>query len=434
MTLPESFLFLPGLAAVTDGEATNGAMGVGHFLLVLIAIYASAKLFGELAERIGQPAVLGELVAGLVVGISGFGLVNPADHTIHLLAELGVILLLFMIGLETDLGKLLEVGVSSTLVALIGVAAPFAAGYFTAHLLGLPTLVSVFMGAALTATSVGITARVLSDLGYLHAKESQVILGAAVIDDILGLIILTVVSALARGEDLGPVAVTRITLIAFGFVIVAIVLGNFLAPFLIRMIARLRVAKALFFAAIMFAFALAYLAELAGSALIIGAFAAGLVLAKTDRAPQIEREVHDLAQFFIPIFFVSVGAAIDLRTMNPFDPEMRQFVIVGVVLTIVAIIGKVVSGWGAVGEGMRKLVIGVGMVPRGEVGLIFAQIGLTVGILSAGLYSSVAMMVIVTTFIVPPILRKLLKPRPPNGPPTGNLSRITSDAPQDYPR
>ena len=424
------FSILQPVAASAEADA-GGGLDVGHFLLVLIAIYASAKLFGELAERIGQPAVLGELVAGLVVGISGFSLVDPTDHTIHLLAELGVILLLFMIGLETDLGKLLEVGVSSALVAIVGVALPFGFGYMTGHAMGLPVLVAIFMGAALTATSVGITARVLSDLGHLHDRESQVILGAAVIDDILGLVILTVVSALARGEDLGAFAITKITLVAFGFVAVAIVLGNFLAPFLIRLITRLRVAKALFFASIMFAFALAYLAELAGSALIIGAFAAGLVLAKTEKAHQIEREVHDLAQFFIPIFFVSVGAAIDLRTMNPFDPEVRHFVLIGVVLTVVAILGKIVAGWAALGK-LRKIVIGVGMVPRGEVGLIFAQIGLTVGILNSGLYSSVAMMVIVTTFIVPPLLRKLLRPQGPADPPSENLSSIMSDAPQDF--
>ncbi|HUO85473.1 MAG TPA: cation:proton antiporter, partial [Thermoanaerobaculia bacterium] len=161
-------------------------MDIGHFLLTLIAIFGFAKLFGEIAERVGQPAVLGELVAGLVVGVSGFHLVDSHDPTVHLLSQLGILLLLFMIGLETDLKKLLAVGVASSAVATVGVLLPFVFGSVAGHLLGYTPLLSIFLGAALTATSVGITARVLSDLGHLHDRESQVILGAAVIDDILG--------------------------------------------------------------------------------------------------------------------------------------------------------------------------------------------------------------------------------------------------------
>lgn len=405
-------------------------MEVAQFLLVLIAIFASAKLFGELAERIGQPAVLGELIAGIVVGVSGLHLVDPHDTTIHLLAELGVVLLLFMIGLETDLRKLLSVGISSAAVALVGVAVPFALGYVAGVSLGYSSMVSIFLGATLTATSVGITARVLSDLGHLHDRESQVVLGAAVIDDILGLILLTIVGALSRGEDLSFLGITKTTLIAFGFVAVAIVLGNWLAPYLMSLITRLRVGKALFFAAVMFAFALAFLAEQVGSAMIIGAFAAGLVLARTERSDQIEKEVHDIAQFFIPIFFVSVGAAIDLRTLNPFDPDTRRFVVIGVVLTVIAILGKLVAGWAAIGKNLKRHVIGIGMIPRGEVGLIFAQIGLSTGVLATGLYSSVAMMVIVTTLIVPPLLRIFLTPEIPE-PRREGFAEYLTEAPQD---
>lgn len=405
-------------------------MDVAQFLLVLIAIFGSAKLFGELAERVGQPAVLGELIAGLVVGVSGLQIVDAQDHTIHLLAELGVILLLFMIGLETDLRKMLSVGLSSSAVALVGVALPFLFGYFAGVYLGYGSMLSIFLGATLTATSVGITARVLSDLGHLHDRESQVVLGAAVIDDILGLILLTIVGTLARGEELTAFGIGKTALIAFGFVVVAIVLGNWLAPFLISLITRVRVGKALFFASVMFAFALAYLAEQLGSALIIGAFAAGLVLARTERAKQIEKEVHDIAQFFIPIFFVSVGAAIDLRMLNPFNPETRQFAMIGLALTLVAIIGKFVAGWAVLERGLKRHVIGIGMIPRGEVGLIFAQIGLSTGILAIGLYSSIAMMVIVTTLIVPPLLRLFLRPAIPEPLEEGVGSYVT-DAPQD---
>jgi Kef-type K+ transport system membrane component KefB len=387
-------------------------MTISGLLLALLAIFAAAKLFGELAERIGQPAVLGEMIGGIVIGVSGLHLVDAHDPVLHLLSELGVLLLLFLIGLETDIHRLLAVGGSSLTVAITGVVLPFAAGYGVGAWLDYPTTVSVFLGATLTATSVGITARVLSDLGHLHSDESQVILGAAVVDDILGLVLLTVISAVAAGEKLTAGGVTRIFAVAFGFVILAIVIGSVLAPRIIRVIARLRVAKALFFASMMFAFALAYLADLVGSALIIGAFAAGLVLAKTERGRDIEHEVYDVAQFFIPIFFVSVGAAVDLGALNPFRADTRQFFFIGLALTLVAIVGKLLAGFATFGRPLRKLVVGVGMVPRGEVGLIFAQLGLSAGLLGAGLYSSVAMMVMITTFVTPPVLRALLAKRP----------------------
>lgn len=387
-------------------------MTIAEFLVALIAIFAAAKLFGELAERIGQPAVLGEMIAGIVIGVSGLHLVDAHEPLLHMLSELGVILLLFLIGLETDLRRLLSVGGASAGVAVAGVIVPFAAGYGVGWFLDYPTTVAIFLGAALTATSVGITARVLSDLGHLKTDESQVILGAAVVDDIIGLILLTVVSALAAGERLTVLGVTKVVVVAFGFVILAVLLGSMLAPRLIRVVDKLRVDKALFFAAIMFAFSLAWAADAAGSALIIGAFAAGLVLATTERRVDIEHEVHDVAQFFIPIFFVMVGAAVDLRQLNPFDPSTRQFLIIGVLLTVVAVLGKLVAGYAAFGRPFRKFVIGVGMVPRGEVGLIFAQLGLSAGLLSSGLYSSVALMVIVTTFLTPPVLRALLVKQP----------------------
>jgi Na+:H+ antiporter len=190
-------------------------MNVGAFLLALLAIFLSAKLFGELAERIGQPAVLGELVGGILIGVSGLHLVDPHDDTIHLLSELGVIILLFLIGLETDLNKLLSVGGSATIVAVVGVTLPFAAGAAAGILLGYPTMVAVFLGASLTATSVGITARVFSDLGHLKDDEAQIVLGAAVVDDIIGLVILTLVSTLSHGEALTTIGVVRVVGIAF---------------------------------------------------------------------------------------------------------------------------------------------------------------------------------------------------------------------------
>ena len=406
-------------------------MDVAQFLLALIAIFVAAKAFGEIAERLGQPAVLGELIGGVIVGVSGLHLVDPHDATIHLLSELGVILLLFLIGLETDLNKLMEVGGSATAVAIVGVVLPLAGGFALGQFLGFRVMVSVFLGAALTATSVGITARVLSDLGHLKDPESQVILGAAVVDDIVGLVLLTLVGTLAGGGELTFLGVGRVILVAFGFVIMAIVIGSQLAPALIRLIDRIEMRRGLFFSAVVFAFLLAYVAQKVGSAIIIGSFAAGLVLARTHRGKEIEREVHDVAQFFIPIFFVVVGAAVDLRSINPFNADARRFLWIGLALTAVGIVGKVAAGFVVWKKGLRRTVIGVGMIPRGEVGLIFATIGLTSKLLTAGLYSAVALMVMLTTFLAPPLLRRLLVQNVPDVPLEDLTSDYVMEAPMD---
>src|SRR2546423_3174557 len=184
-------------------------MNVGAFLLALIAIFVSAKLLGAIAERLGQPAVLGELIGGAIVGVSGLKLVDPHDPTIYLLAQLGIILLLFLIGLDTELDKLLHVGIAAVIVAVIGVAATFAGGFALGHFLGLDNIVAVFLGGSLTATSVGISARVLSDLGHLHDREAQIILGAAVVDDIIGVVLLTLIGRIAEGNDLTAGGVAR---------------------------------------------------------------------------------------------------------------------------------------------------------------------------------------------------------------------------------
>lgn len=404
-------------------------MTVAEFLVALIAIFLAAKVFGELAERIGQPAVLGELVGGVIVGVSGLQLVDPHDVTIHLLSELGVILLLFLIGLETDLKRLLSVGGSATTVAIVGVVLPFIGGFAFGYALGFRIIVAALLGASLTATSVGITARVLSDLGHLQDAESQVILGAAVVDDIIGLVLLTIISTLADGGAISAIGIGRIVLVAFGFVILAIVIGSRLAPYLIRVIEKLDVARGLFYGALIFALALAYIASRVGSAVIIGSFAAGLVLARTRKGEDIEHDVHDVAQFFIPIFFVVVGAAVDLRSLNPMHADSRMFLMVGLALTGIGIVGKVLAGFAAVQRGLSRTIIGVGMIPRGEVGLIFAQIGLTTKLLTPGLYSAVALMVILTTFVTPLVLRVML----PRGVPTElhGESDFVMDAPMD---
>ena len=385
-------------------------MTTATFLVALLAIFAAAKLFGELAERVGQPAVLGEIIGGVVVGVSGLHLVDPASPVLHVLSDLGIVLLLFLIGLRTDLDRLLSVGGAAVTVALTGVALSFAGGAAAGVLLGHSLTAALFLGAAISATSIGITVRVLSDLGRTATNEGQVIVGAAVVDDIIGLLLLAAMSATIAGKDLTALGAARLIAIAFGFVIAATVVGSVLAPRLIELIVRLKVGKALFFGSLLWVLAMAWLADVAGSSLIVGAFAAGLVLARTRRCTEIEREIHNLAVFFVPIFFVGIGAAIDVGMLNPFNAKSRPYFLTGALLTLVAIVAKLIAGQAPFWRPLRRSVVGTGMIPRGEVTLLFAQVGLSAGVLSTGLYSSIAFVVVVTTLIVPPALRWLVGP------------------------
>ena len=389
------------LAGLAPGDV--GGISVGEFLLLLAVILVAAKVLGELAERIGQPAVVGELLAGIVLGPSVIGFVDPTLPSLHLMAEIGVVLLLFAIGLETDLKKLLSVGGAAFAVAVVGVVLPFAFGYWVAQALGLEMLPAIVAGAALTATSVGITARVFSDLGKLQSVEGQIVLGAAVIDDVIGLIILAIVSDLVAGTAPSALGVARTTGIAFGFLVVALVAGRFVIPPVFDLIARAGKEQTLATMALALAFLLAVLASQVGSALIVGAFAAGLVLAPTEHVHKVEQGIVRLANVFVPIFFVAVGAAVDVRSFGS-----REVILVGLALTGVAIVGKFAAGFAPFWIRANKTLIGVGMVPRGEVGLIFAQAGLTAGVLNAGTYSALMLMVLVTTFIAPPLLRALM--------------------------
>ncbi len=392
-------------------------MDVARFFLVLAAILAAAKVLGEAAERIGQPAVLGELIAGVLLGGSALGVVPSGGseaELIHVLAELGVLLLLFEIGLETDLKEMFRVGPAALAVALVGVVLPFAFGYvywrYAPHAAsGSDDLVSaaVFIGATLTATSVGITARVLSDLGRMSTPEARIIIGAAVIDDVLGLVILTVVSGVAAGASFSAIGIVRTLAVAVGFLVVAVLLGRFIAPLLFDRINRMQVRYVLVVASIAFALGLAGLATLAGSAMIIGAFAAGLILSGTNQFDTIENQVKPVASIFTPIFFVSVGASVNLTLLVPSTPEARATLLIAGVLILLGVIGKVAAGWAAPWTRFRRLVVGVGMVPRGEVGLIFAEIGRRSGVLGDEIFGAVLLMVMVTTFIAPPALKSL---------------------------
>ena len=385
--------------ALLAAAASDSGSGIPSILIALVAILVGTRLLGEAAQRLGQPAVLGELVAGVLLGGSALGLVDPANPVIATIAELGVIVLLFAIGMETELTSLLRVGGAATIVAVAGVVAPMLLGYFTSTALGLTPVEALVCSAALCATSVGITARVLSDLGWLDSKEGQIILGAAVIDDIIGLIILAVIAAVVGGAALTPLSVTRIAGIAVAFVVAAVVVGGLVAAPIFRAVERIRTANALGLFGLAFAFLLAWLADRSGSAMIVGAFAAGLVLYRLPQKRDIERATTTIGHFLVPVFFASVGAAVDLRALV--DP---QSLVLGAALIACGIIGKVVAGYAPWWFGGDKLFVGIGMIPRGEVGLIFARMGLAAAAVGAGEYGALMLMVLVTTFVTPPAL------------------------------
>lgn len=378
------------------------------FLLAFASALLGAKILGELCERLGQPPVLGELLAGVLLGPSLLGLV-PLSSGILLIAEIGVLLLLFEVGLETDLGELLRVGGPAMTVALVGMALPFVGGYVLTRLAGFTALTAIFVGAALTATSIGISSRVLSDLGLLTSREGQIILGAAVADDVLGLVVLAVVSRIAATGSVGVWEAGKAAVLSFAFLLVAIVAGMPLGRLLVRVVGRASVRGILVAMSIAFALLAALGAQTAGSAAIVGAFAAGLVLARTNRGNDIRDALRPIVDVFAPVFFVSIGAQVDVRYLNPAVPANRAALLLALGLIVVGVLGKFAAGYAAWG-GVRKSFIGAGMIPRGEVGLIFAQIGRQNGALPEPAFIAVVLAVFATTFLAPPLVKAL---RPP---------------------
>ncbi|MFH1892131.1 MAG: cation:proton antiporter [Candidatus Zixiibacteriota bacterium] len=394
-------------------------------LFALIVILITAKLGGDVLERFRQPAVLGELVIGVIIGnltlfnFHGLDFLKT-NASLEVLAEIGVIILLFEVGLETKIRDMLSVGTTAFAVASLGVIAPFFLGWGVAvyFLPDESIYTHVFVGATLCATSVGITARVLSDIGKVKSKEGQIILGAAVIDDIMGLVVLSVVtgliSAAASGNDGGVGSGTILLVVgkAVAFILGALFIGSLLVPHIFRFSLRVKGKGVLLSLALAICFLLAWLAEQIGLAAIVGAFAAGLLMDEvhfkgySDRGEHhLEDLIKPISLFLVPIFFVRMGLLVDLRTFS--DPSILGF---AGVLTIAAIIGKQACSLGVWKKGTNKLAIGLGMIPRGEVGLIFAKIGagLTlagVAIVSASTYSAVVIMVIVTTLVTPPLLK-----------------------------
>ena len=409
------------------------AVGAGPVLLDIAFVVLAAKLAGEAFERLRQPAVVGELLAGVLLGASLLGptlglpdlaATDPgAEATVlEALAALGAIVLLFAVGLESDVRQLRKVGGSSLLVAAIGVVASFAAGYAASLALGHfwdgwraadaalpPYLLHVFVGAAFTATSVGITARVLADLGRLRTAEARIVLGAAVLDDVAGLVVLAVVAALidaaTGGEPVGLLDVARIAGVALLFLVAAVALGLLVVPRAYdALAARARVPGLAVAVAFGFALLLAYAASLAGLADIVGAFVAGLLLAQARHAHALAEAIRPIAAILVGVFFVVVGMRVDVGALGP---DAGAVLVAAAALAAVAILAKLACGLGVVRGQAERLPVGVGMVPRGEVGLLFASLGLASGLLGATLYAVLVLVMLATTLAAPPWLAAL---------------------------
>ncbi len=433
------FVALPAFASAEEGTAQT-------FLWIMV-ILLLARLF-SLVERIGQPAVLGELLVGVLLGnlaLIGYGGVEPLKHDAILgfLAQLGVVILLFQIGLESNLQAMGQVGMRAFWVAVVGVIVPFALGTL---LVGpwlmpqAPHIAHLFLGAALTATSVGITGRVFKDANALHLPEARIVLGAAVIDDVLGLIILAVVAGLAKTGSINAWDITRVSLLSLAFLVGAIGIGRVVTPLISRFMASVHPGTAMQFTfLISLCLAFAYLAHLVGLAPIVGAFAGGLILDASylsrfeadmikhevqklafNRDAELEQEVNTLLDqhaahrpmqlmepigyLLTPLFFVFTGMQVKLDVFaNP------HTLLLSTLILVIAIVGKLASG--LVAGKVDKWLVGFGMVPRGEVGLIFAQMGKAIGAIDDEIYSVVVMVVVLSTLVTPPILARLLKRR-----------------------
>ncbi|MGD9631123.1 MAG: cation:proton antiporter [Pyrinomonadaceae bacterium] len=370
-------------------------------LLALFIIIAAAKVMAELFERLRQPAVVGEILAGVIIGPSVLGLVQPTE-LISIVAEIGVIFLLFTVGLETKPQDILRVGKKAALVATLGVVFPFIAGYLIALFWGGTFIESMFIGAALVATSVGITARVLGSMGLLELETSRVILGAAVIDDILGLIILSVVSGLADGA-VNFANLAKTAGLAILFTVVVGLFGARIMTALAPRISDLHVNKPFFNIGLMCCFGLSVVSLYFGVAAIIGAFLAGMALAEaTEGNHKMRVLTSGVTEFLVPFFLVHIGMQLNLSVFND-----SSVIVLALVITAAAVVTKFIGGGlGAWGMKRREMAqVGVGMIPRGEVGIVVAQIGLGMAVISQQFFASVLFMAVATTLIAPPLIK-----------------------------
>jgi Kef-type K+ transport system membrane component KefB len=407
-----------------------------------LVIFVAARAMAELMVRIQLPTILGELVAGVLIGVSGLHLIVPpethaqlnsaalgllaslADITpsqvqdiylegfssLQAVSQIGLFALLFLTGLESELDELVAVGLQATTVALTGVVLPFALGTLGLfYLFHVPLIPAIFAGAAMTATSIGITASVFGELKFLKTKEGQTVIGAAVLDDILGIVILAVVVALAGGAGFSFGPIVKLVTAAAAFVVVSLVLSRTAAPAFDWLLDRLKAPGEVVVASFVVLSLCCFTAQAIGLEAALGAFAAGLILSSSKHTHAIQAAVKPLVALFATIFFVLIGTGMDLSVLNPMQPENREGLIVAAFLLTVAIVGKLASGWSYFSaEKTNRLVVGLGMLPRGEVGLIFLGLGTQAGLLTPPLEAAILLMVIGTTFLAPILLRLVL--------------------------
>ncbi len=442
-------MLLPALlATATDHslEVADTLIQVGRFLVIFLA----ARTVAELMVRLQLPTILGELVAGVLIGISGLHLLVPAENAaqlsgllvqlvaqlagvgteqvrqsyaqsfsgLELISNLGLYALLFLTGLESELDELVAVGGQAITVAVTGVVLPFALGCGGLLLLfHQPLLLAIFAGASMTATSIGITASVFGELGVLRQREGQIVIGAAVLDDILGIVILAVVVTLASGEALSLTPILRLLLAAVAFVALALWLSRTVGPVFDRLIDQLKAPGELVVAAFVVLSLCCFGSQAIGLEAALGAFAAGLILSGSRYTKAIQESVQPLVALFATVFFVLIGTRMDLSVLNPFDPANRAGLLMAAFLLLVAIVGKLATGWSYFSEGpSNRFLVGLGMLPRGEVGLIFLGLGSEAGLLSPALEAAILLMVIGTTFLGPLLLRLVLPSPSGNAP------------------
>jgi Kef-type K+ transport system membrane component KefB len=433
-------LLTPLLAELSahDLEMAATLIGVGRFMLIFVA----ARALAEVLVRLQLPTILGELLAGVLIGASGLHLLVPPETQVELsnglitllsslgnvppesvtelynesfpaleaVAQLGLFALLFLTGLESELDELIAVGTQAFTVAVAGVVLPFALGTWGLmaifHVGAIP---AIFAGASMTATSIGITASVFGELGYLKTREGQIVIGAAVLDDILGIVILAVVIALASGGTLEIGPILKLVAAAAVFVVAAIGLSRTAAPAFDWLIDKLKAPGEVLVASFVILALSCFTATAIGLEAALGAFAAGLILSSSKHNHAIQQAVLPIVTLFATIFFVLVGAGMDLSVINPSDPASRTALVIAAFLFVVAVIGKIAAGWAFVSkQPTRRLVVGLGMMPRGEVGLIFLGLGTSAKLLSPSLEAAILLMVIGTTFLAPVLLRLVI--------------------------
>lgn len=387
---------------VPVAAATEAAGALADLAIILVA----AKLGDELFKRIGQPAIVGEILAGLLVGPAVLGFVEPSD-VLEIFAELGVVFLLFWVGLETRLHEMREVGGVAARVGMAGVVLPFAGGLACGLALGESTETSIFLGAALAATSVGITSAVLSELGALGSRAARTILGAAVIDDILALILVAVAVGIAAEGGVDAPSIILALALSGGFVAFFALGGVRLMQSRPNLLNEPTFSQSPLMPAVILCLVLAAIASEIGLATVIGAFLAGLIVAETKEQHPIEEEVAPLYAFFPPFFFASIGIELETGVFTD-GGALAILALVTAVAIATKLIGSLVGARALGPEESR--IVAVGMVPRGEVGIIVAGIGASAGVIDAELFAAIVGMSVLTTLLVPPVLRRLLAP------------------------